>query len=78
MRHVEATLNLASALDPRFKSLLFLSDEEKQETVSRLVAEDWTSTLVPTGTTPLGTIKQCLNMAYAFFSEVINFKTNSV
>ena len=32
----KATINVASALDPRFKSLLFLPDEEKQETLSRL------------------------------------------
>ncbi|XP_029902098.1 zinc finger BED domain-containing protein 1-like [Myripristis murdjan] len=35
----KATLNLASALDQRFKSLLFLPEEEKQETLSRLIAE---------------------------------------
>ncbi len=34
-----ATLNLASALDPRFKVLPFLPQEEKQETFSRMVAE---------------------------------------
>ena len=35
----KATLNLASALDPRFKVLPFLPEEEKQETVARMVAE---------------------------------------
>lgn len=35
----EATLDLASALDPRFKLVLFLPDEEKQKTPARLVAE---------------------------------------
>ncbi|XP_078018878.1 E3 SUMO-protein ligase ZBED1-like [Epinephelus lanceolatus] len=35
----KATLNLASALDPRFKVLPFLPEEEKQETFARLVAE---------------------------------------
>ncbi len=40
MSEVEkASLNLTSALDPRFKSLLFLPDKEKQETLVRLVAE---------------------------------------
>ena len=35
----KATLNLASALDPRFKVLPFLPEEEKQETIARMVAE---------------------------------------
>lgn len=35
----KATLNLASALDPRFKALPFLSGDEKQETFARMVAE---------------------------------------
>ncbi|XP_029926217.1 uncharacterized protein LOC115372448 [Myripristis murdjan] len=35
----KATLNLASALDPRLKVLLFQSNEEKQETLERLVTE---------------------------------------
>lgn len=40
MSEVEkATLNLASAQDPRFKVLPFLPEEEKQETFARMVAE---------------------------------------
>ncbi|XP_041822861.1 E3 SUMO-protein ligase ZBED1-like [Melanotaenia boesemani] len=35
----KATLNLASALDPRFKVLPFLTEEEKQETFARMAAE---------------------------------------
>lgn len=33
------TLNLASAVDPRFKALPFLSDEEKNETFAKMVTE---------------------------------------
>ena len=33
------TLHTSSALDPRFKTLLFLSTEERQETYARVVAE---------------------------------------
>lgn len=33
------TLNQASALDPRFKALPFLSDDEKEETFARMVSE---------------------------------------
>ncbi|CAJ1084173.1 E3 SUMO-protein ligase ZBED1-like [Xyrichtys novacula] len=35
----KATLNLASALDPRFKVLPFLPEEDKQETLSRMVVK---------------------------------------
>lgn len=35
-RHI---LHAASALDPRFKALPFLSEDEKMETYSRMTAE---------------------------------------
>ncbi|KAL0151535.1 hypothetical protein M9458_053187 [Cirrhinus mrigala] len=35
----KATLNQAAALDPRFKALPFLSDNEKEETFARMVSE---------------------------------------